>query len=90
MGRHYATSQKVAGSKRDKVNDFFFFQIYLILPVALGLGVYSASNRTEYQRQKLKMVLGSTARPSSEAHSLTAICEPIVWTVWDPQYLTTL
>jgi hypothetical protein len=29
-----------------------FFSIYLILPAALGLGVYSASNRNEYQKQK--------------------------------------
>jgi hypothetical protein len=26
--------------------------IYLILPGALGPGVYSASNRSEYQKQK--------------------------------------
>jgi hypothetical protein len=26
--------------------------IYLILPAALGPGVYSASNRNEYQKQK--------------------------------------
>jgi hypothetical protein len=31
-----------------------FFLIYLILPDALGLGVYSASNRNEYQKQKKK------------------------------------
>jgi hypothetical protein len=30
----------------------FFFLIYLILPAALGPGVYSASNRNEYQKQK--------------------------------------
>jgi hypothetical protein len=29
-----------------------FFSIYLILPAALGPGVYSASNRIEYQKQK--------------------------------------
>jgi hypothetical protein len=29
-----------------------FFPIYLILPVALGPVVYSASNRNEYQKQK--------------------------------------
>jgi hypothetical protein len=29
-----------------------FFLIYLILPAALGTGVYSASNRNEYQKQK--------------------------------------
>jgi hypothetical protein len=48
--RHYATSQKVAGSRPDEVNEFF--SIYLILPAALGPGVYSASNRNEYQKQK--------------------------------------
>jgi hypothetical protein len=42
--RHYATSRKVAGSRPDDVN---FFSIYLILPAALGLGVYSTSNRNE-------------------------------------------
>jgi hypothetical protein len=28
------------------------FSIYQILPAALGTGVYSASNRNEYQKQK--------------------------------------
>jgi hypothetical protein len=28
------------------------FSIYLILPAALGLGVYSASNRNDYHKQK--------------------------------------
>jgi hypothetical protein len=45
-----ATSRKVAGSRPDKVNGFF--PIYLILLAALGPGVYSASNRNEYQKQK--------------------------------------
>jgi hypothetical protein len=38
-----------AGSSPDEVQ---FFSIYLILPAALGPGVYSASNRNEYQKQK--------------------------------------
>jgi hypothetical protein len=46
--RHYATSRKVAGSIPDEV----IFEIYLIHPAALGLGVYSASNRNEYQKHK--------------------------------------
>jgi hypothetical protein len=46
---HYATSRKVAGSRPDEVNEFF--PIYLSLPAALGSGVYSASNRNEYQKQ---------------------------------------
>jgi hypothetical protein len=29
-----------------------FFSIYLIVPAALGPGVYSASKRNEYQKQK--------------------------------------
>jgi hypothetical protein len=44
---HYATSRKVAGSIPDEV--IGFFSIDLILPAALGPGVYSASNRNEYQ-----------------------------------------
>jgi hypothetical protein len=44
--RHYATNRKVAGSKPDEVN----FLMYLIFPAALGPGVYSASNRNEYQK----------------------------------------
>jgi hypothetical protein len=28
------------------------FSIYLILPAALGPGIYSVSNRNEYQKQK--------------------------------------
>jgi hypothetical protein len=29
--------------------------IYLILPAALGLGVHSASNTNEYQKQKINV-----------------------------------
>jgi hypothetical protein len=29
-----------------------FFSIYIILPAALGPGVYSASDRNEYQKEK--------------------------------------
>jgi hypothetical protein len=46
--RNYATNRKVAGSIPDEVN----FPIYLIFPAALGLGVYSASNRNDYQKHK--------------------------------------
>jgi hypothetical protein len=45
----YATSRKAAGSSPDEVIDIFFF-IYLILPAALGPGVYASSNRNEYQK----------------------------------------
>jgi hypothetical protein len=46
---HYATSRKVADSRPDEVNAFF---PTLILPAALGFGVYSACNRNEYQMQR--------------------------------------
>jgi hypothetical protein len=36
-------------SRPDEVNDIFL--VYLILPAALDPGVYSASNRNEYQKQ---------------------------------------
>jgi hypothetical protein len=45
-----ATSRKVAGSRTDEVNAFS--SIYLILPVALGPDIYSATSRNEYQKQK--------------------------------------
>jgi hypothetical protein len=36
------------------------------------------------------MFLGSKALPVSKADNLTGICEPIVYTMWDSQHLTTL
>jgi hypothetical protein len=58
------------------------FSIYLIILAALGLGVYTASNRNEYQKQK-NNVLENKERPVSRAESLSAICEPIVYIMWD-------
>jgi hypothetical protein len=52
--RHYVTSRKVAGSRLDAVK----ISIYLILPAALGPGVYSSSNRYEYQKHKNNNVSG--------------------------------
>jgi hypothetical protein len=43
------------------VNEILFFSLH-ILPAAVGLEVYSASNRNEYQKQK-NMFLGCRARP---------------------------
>jgi hypothetical protein len=37
---------------RDLTRRINFFSIYLILPTALGPGIYSTSNRNEYQKQK--------------------------------------
>jgi hypothetical protein len=64
------------------------FSIYLIVPAALGPGVYSASNGNEYQKHKIMflestawpvrravMFLESTAWPVRRADELTAISE---------------
>jgi hypothetical protein len=51
--RCYATNRKVTGSIPDEN-----FKIYLILLDALGPGVYSASNRNEYQKHKNNDVSG--------------------------------
>jgi hypothetical protein len=53
-----------------------FFSIYPILPAALALGVYSASNRNEYQKQ-INNVSGELSAVR-KADNLAAICEPIV------------
>jgi hypothetical protein len=33
---------------------------------------------------------GFEARPERKANNLTAMCEPIVYTMWDPRHFTTL
>jgi hypothetical protein len=53
-------------------------ELQIILPAALGPGVYSASNRNEYQELIKIIFLGSEARPARKADNLTAISEPIV------------
>jgi hypothetical protein len=58
------------GSIPDEVN----FLIYLIIPAALGPGVYSASNRNEYQELKIIMFLGSKVRRVRKADNLGADC----------------
>jgi hypothetical protein len=57
----------------------------LIFPAALGPGVYSASNRNEYQKQKNNVsgVGGGKARSVRRTDNLNAICESIVYTMWD-------
>jgi hypothetical protein len=38
----------------------------------------------------MKPVLENRARSMREVDNLTAICKPIVYTMWDPQHHTTL
>jgi hypothetical protein len=71
-----ALCYKVKDLSPDEVIEFF--SNYLILPATRGPGVYSASNRNEYQKQKKIMFLGSRARLVHKADNLIAICEPTV------------
>jgi hypothetical protein len=50
--------------------------VYLILQAGLGPGVYPASNRNAYQKQK-KNWGRSKERPVLKADNLAAICKPI-------------
>jgi hypothetical protein len=65
--KHYATSQKVAGSISDEVIVFFNWPNPSSHTVALG----STQPLTE-------MSTRGKGRPAREADSLTAICEPTV------------
>jgi hypothetical protein len=69
-----ALGYKLGGRGFDTLRGERIFSIYLIPPAALGPGVYSASNRNEYQK-KINNVSGSTARSVLKADNL---CEPIV------------
>jgi hypothetical protein len=51
-----ALSYKLEG--RGFIPDEVIFEIYIILPVAIGPVVYSACNRNEYQKNKNNNVSG--------------------------------
>jgi hypothetical protein len=66
-----AASLKVPGPRPEDVTEFFL--IYLIFPTALDTGIYSASNRSEYQTY-----YHEGEEPVLKADKVTAICEPTV------------
>jgi hypothetical protein len=41
-------------------------------------------------RNRKKKVSGGKAQLARKTNNLTAICEPITYTLWDPQHFTTL
>jgi hypothetical protein len=63
MEIYFTHCRKVAGSRPNVVNEFF--QIYLILPAALGHVVCSTSNKNEYQKQKSNVSAESSAACAS-------------------------
>jgi hypothetical protein len=81
--RHYATIQKVAGSIPDEVTGFFNLPNPSSCTVALG----STQPLKEMSTRNLP---GSKGKLVRKADNLTAICEPIIWKMWEPQCLTTL
>jgi hypothetical protein len=72
--RRYATSQKVARPSPDEVTEFFFFQFTQSFQPQYGPGVYSTSNRNEYQN----IFLRGKARTASQADNITAVYQPTV------------
>jgi hypothetical protein len=68
--RHYATSQKFAGSIRDEVIEFFDWPD----PSSLN-GPGSTQSLTEMSTSNRP---GGKRRPVRKADKLTTICEPIV------------
>jgi hypothetical protein len=75
----YSTSQNVAGSILDEVIGFFN-------PSSSTMALRSTQCLTEMSTRNL---LGGKGRPVRKADNLTAICEPIVYKMWDYQRLTT-
>jgi hypothetical protein len=80
---HSATNQKVAGSILDEVSGF----LNRPNPSSRAMVLGSTQPLTEMSTRNLP---GGKRRPARKADNLTAICEPIVWKMWDPRRLTTL
>jgi hypothetical protein len=74
--RHYATDRKVAGL-------IFSLPNPSSRTVALG----STQPLTE---MRIKNILGGKGRPARKADYLTAVCEPIIYKMWEPQPFTNL
>jgi hypothetical protein len=52
MYRHIYICYKLEGHRFDTLQGERFLSIYLIFQATVGPGVYSASNRKKYQKQK--------------------------------------
>jgi hypothetical protein len=72
-------------SRPDDGNDFFF----TVPNPSEALGFNQLLTEISTRSRKITF-LGSRAQPVHTADNLTAICEPIVYTMWDPQHLTAL
>jgi hypothetical protein len=71
-----------AGRSRDRIPDEVdFFNLPNPSSRTMALGSTEMSTRN---------IPGGKGRPARRADNLTAICEPIVYKMWEPQHLTTL
>jgi hypothetical protein len=83
----YATSRKVVGSKPDEIDTFFRFVWSLRQHLYLGFAVPLTEMSSRHRKI---MFIRSRTRPVCKANNLTVICEPTIWTTWDPQHPATL
>jgi hypothetical protein len=75
-----------AGRSRDRIpNEVDFFNLFNPSSRTMALG--STQPLTEMSTRN---ILGGEGRPARKADNFTAICEPIVYKMWEPQHLTTL
>jgi hypothetical protein len=81
--RHYATSRKVAATIPDEVIGFFNWPNPSSRTMALG----STQPLTQMSTRNFP---GDEGRPARGTAKLTAICEWIVYKMWEPRRLTTL
>jgi hypothetical protein len=80
--RHYATSWKGLGSIPDVIG---FFNGLILLGSLWPWG--STQRLIEMSTRNLS---GCKGRPTRKPDNFTAICEPIVYKMWEPRRLTTL
>jgi hypothetical protein len=75
-----------AGTSRDRIPDEVDF-FNLPNPSSRIMALGSTHPLTEMSTRNLP---GGKGRPARKADNLTAICEPIVYKMWEPQRLTAL
>jgi hypothetical protein len=71
-----------AGRSRVSISD----EVIGFSQFTLSFQPHSASNRNEYRESSR----GGEGRPARKTDKLTAICEPILYKMWEPRRLTTL
>jgi hypothetical protein len=76
-----------AGRSRFRAPMMWIFFFDLTNPSSRTMALGSTQSLTE---MSIRNIPGGKRRPAHKADSLTAIYEPIVYKMWDPQHLTTV